>query len=149
MSGAFPWAQAVTIGTPIALGAITVIGTVWAKRMSKRTEDAGARKLHAEATQIEVATARGLVAEVKELMANQRADYEARLAATRAELASISERLKVQELRSQVLVAALAAHGPWDEAAYAALRTTTPGYPSPPPLNPNINPGLPGSGGTP
>ncbi len=148
MSG-FNWGQAVTIGTPVAVAALTIIGTLWAKRLSKRTDDAGARKLNAEATQIEVQTARGLVAEVKELMANQRTDYESRLAATRAELASLSERLKVQELRSQVLVAALAAHGPWDEAAYAALRATVPGYPPPPPLNPHFNPGtLGGSGGT-
>ncbi len=133
--------------TPIVVATLGVAGTVWGKRLSKRAEQASAVKTEAEAENTNVATARGLVEEVKKLYAEQRAinaeqrvDYEARLAATRVELNTLSERVKTFEQRQVMLFAALAAHAPWDEAAWATLRTTTPGYPAPPPLNPNTPP---------
>lgn len=127
--------QAATVGTPALVAALGVVGVVWAKRMSRRSEDATARKTHAEAVAIEVQTSRGLVEEVKTLMADQRADYEGRLATTRAELAGLAERTRTTETRQHMLMAALVAHAPWDEAAWAALKSNQPGFPPPPPLD--------------
>ena len=128
------WGQVVTIGTPIAVAVLGIAGTVWGKALSRRTEDATARKLNAETVSIEVSTARGLVEDVKKLMSDQRVEYESRLAATRSELAALTERFKVVEMRQQMLLAALAAHAPWDQAAHNALRSITPDFPPPPPL---------------
>lgn len=131
------WATGVTVGTPIAVAALGIIGAIWGKRLSRRTEDATARKTYAEASSIEVQTARGLVEDVKKLMLDQRAEYESRLTATRTELGALTDRVKVFEVRQQVLLAMLAAHAPWDEAALAALRSNTPAWPPPPPLQPH------------
>lgn len=127
-------AQAATIGTPVLVAALGLLGTLWAKSMTRRTDDATVRKTHAEAVAIEVNTARGLVEQIKEMMADQRVDYEARLATTRAEVQALNERTRATETRQHMLMAALVAHAPWDEAAWAALKASQPDYPPPPPL---------------
>lgn len=129
------WVQVAAIGTPLLVAALGLVGTVWLKMLSRSTEDAAARKVHAEAVSIEVATARGLVDEVVAMMAHQRTDYEARLTATRNELAAVAERIRVTEERQQAFMSAVAAHTPWDEAAWRALQALHPAYPPPPPLS--------------
>lgn len=128
------WVDTATVGTPLLVAALGLAATIWAKRLSRRTEDANARKLTAEAASIEVQTARGMLDEVIEMMAHQRTEYETRLTATRADLAVLSERTRITEARQQAFMAALVAHAPWDEAAWAALKTQHPTYPPPPPL---------------
>lgn len=131
------WDQALTIGTPILVAVLGVVATIWGKRLSRRTEEATARKTNAEAISIEVETARGLIEDVKKAMIDQRTEYEARAVETRTELDTLVERVRLFEVRQQVLLAQLTAHQPWDEAAFAALRATTPGYPPPPPIDPD------------
>ncbi len=121
--------------TPIMVAVLGIIGTIWAKRLSKRQDEAGARKIEAEATSIEVKTAREIASDLKALLAEQRTDYESKLATTRSELAAVADRQKVVELRQHMLLAALAAHAPWDEAAWASLKAKYPEYPPPPPID--------------
>lgn len=130
-----PWIQAATVGTPLLVAAFGVIGAVWVKRLSRVGEAALARKANAETISIEVNTARGLVDECKLMMAHQRTDYEARLTATRSELAQLAERTRATETRQQTFLIAVAAHAPWDQAVYAAVRSYQPEFPPPPPLH--------------
>ncbi len=137
------WGQIVTIGTPIIVALLALVGTVWGKNLSKRTDEANARRTDAEGEKTHVETARGLMEEVRTLYSEQRnlnqeqrVEYETRLAATRGELGALTERFKTVEVRQAALIAALAAHAPWDFAAYEALRKTYDSYPPPPPLDP-------------
>ncbi len=137
------WGQIVTIATPIVVAFLALVGTIWGKNLSKRTDEATARRTDAEGEKTHVETARGLMEEVRNLYneqrnlnAEQRVEYEARLASTRGELTALTDRFKTVEVRQAALIAALAAHAPWDFAAYEALRKTFDAYPPPPPLDP-------------
>jgi hypothetical protein len=138
------WTTVFTIATPIIVAALALFGTVWGKSLSKRTDVATARRTEAEGEKTHVETARSLMDEVRNLYneqrtlnAEQRLDYEKRLSGTRGELTALVERFKTVEVRQAALIAALAAHAPWDFAAYEALRQTFKSYPPPPPLDPD------------
>ncbi len=134
--------QAVTIATPIVVAFLALIGTMWGKSLSRKTDAATARRTETEATRNEVDTARGLVEEISKLYkeqrtlnTEQRVDYEKRLTAAVTQLGSLSDEVKVFSARQATLLAMLAAHAPWDFAAYSALKQGYPDYPPPPPLD--------------
>lgn len=125
----------ITVATPITVAVLGTVGTIWVKRLSKRQDQAAVRKTNAEAESIEVKTARDLVADIKQMMADQRVEYESKLATTRSELSNVADRQRIVELKQSMLLAALAAHAPWDEAAWATLKAKHPEYPPPPPID--------------
>src|ERR1051325_6680482 len=115
------WGCLFTIATPIIVAVLALFGTIWGKNLSKRTDVANARRADAEAEGTHVETARGLMDEVRQLYneqrnlnQEQRVEYETRLAGTRGELSALTKRFKTVEVRQAALIAALAAHAPWD-----------------------------------
>ncbi len=72
----------------------------------------------------------------KNLNQEQRVDYEKRLSSTQGELMNLADWVKTVEVRQAALIAGLAAHAPWDFAAYEALKASFDNYPPPPPLDP-------------
>ncbi|GAA0494672.1 hypothetical protein Ade02nite_19930 [Paractinoplanes deccanensis] len=138
------WLPAV-LGTVIA-AAIGAAATVVVARMKRRLDEATtaktvaeSRKAEAETVSVEVATARSLIAEIKAMMADQRADYESRLTEVRVrhegDVKALTERVSGVEDRERQLRAAIGAHSMWDSTAVAALRATNPDFPEPPPIN--------------
>lgn len=143
MSG---WVPVVSVATPIILGVLSTVGVVWGKRLQRRTDAAAAAKLTAEAQSVEVATARSLLEDVRELYAEQRTQHREDIVAVRGELAAVKEahRVELDQVKEQhrdthhrlmTLIGQLARHRPWDEAAYEALVAVTPAYPPPPPID--------------
>lgn len=152
------WNEFFTIATPLLVGVLALVGTMWGKSLSKKTDRANALRAEAEGERTHVETARGLMDEVRQLYTEQRnlnqeqrVEYETRLASTRGELGALVDRFKTVEVRQAALIAALAAHAPWDFAAYEALRKTFDSYPPPPPLDPepivNLRRHMSGAGG--
>lgn len=132
-----PWLTAVTA---VSVPALALVGTVWAKRLSRRQDTAQARKTEAEAVSVEVATAQGLLKTVQEWsetrLKEQKTDYESRISNLRSEhderLKAVMERLAILDEQQRALRAAFAAHEMWDRDAVAALRTTHADWPDPP-----------------
>lgn len=147
------WGQILTIVTPIIVAVLALVGTVYGRRLSKRTDTATARRTEAEATKLDVETARGLVEEVRTLSneyrsryneerernTEQRVEYEKRLTTATTQLGSISDQVRLFEARQATLLAMLAAHAPWDFAAWSALKQSYPDYPGPPPLDADLD----------
>lgn len=151
---------------PTILGAVvTTVGggifAVWVQRMRRRLDEASARaqdatadksaaeshKARAETAQVVVATAHDLIVEIKAMMADQRTNYEAKIAeqAERSEkslsdamarhdedMRRVLQRVTSVESREQQLRTNLRRHLPWDEQAVAILRKMDPGFPDPP-----------------
>lgn len=136
------WVPFATAATTVAVPVVTIVGAIWVKRLSKRQEESAAHKTDVEAHSVEVDTARHLLDDVRKMYAEQRtvnADDKIKHA---EELAKMEEKVKSVEANQlatdrklTVLLAGLAAHAPWDQAAYNALVATTPGYPPPPPID--------------
>ncbi len=137
------WGEVFTIGTPIIVAILGLAGVIWGKNLSKRTDLANARKAESEAARTDVETAKLLMEELRGMYDNQkkvteeqRVDYEKRLSSTRGELGLLADWVKTVEVRQAALITALAAHAPWDFAAYEALKASFDNYPPPPPLDP-------------
>ncbi len=147
------WGQTLTIITPIIVALLALIGTLYGRRLSKRTDSATARRTEAEATKLDVETARGLVEEVRMLSnqyrdryneerernTEQRVEYEKRLTSATTQITTISDQVRLFEARQATLLALLAAHAPWDFAAWSALKQSYPDYPGPPPLDTELD----------
>lgn len=104
------------------------------KRLDEATTvktSAEGRKAAAETVSIEVATARGLLADVKEMMLEQRHHYEGQVQSVRdqhqKDMRAMQDRLGGIEL-------AVSQHREWDVAASQILRQTQPDFRDPPPL---------------
>ncbi len=139
---------AISAAVIAAVGAVG--GTVWVKRMNKRLDDATttktvaeSRKAEAETTSIEVTTARGLLGELKAMLAEQKADFIERETAQRQEWMArdVEKAEQIKELQAQsaenreqlrAVRTAFASHSTWDNDAVAALRQHLPGFPDPP-----------------
>lgn len=117
---------------------VTAVGAIVVKRMQRRLDEATAvkteaetGKARAETVSIEVATARGLLAEVREMMVEQRAGYETQVQSLRtqhqADMRVFADRLGGIEK-------AIATHREWDVAATEILRQVSPEFRDPPPL---------------
>ena len=124
-----------------ALGALAValvtyvIGPALLRRIRTPVDEATARKTRAEAVSVEVETARALIAEVRTMLADQRADYEERTGRLAGELKALSAEVAETREQQRAMRAALATHALWDDAAVAALRKITPMFPDPPPIS--------------
>lgn len=150
------WVPIATTVTTIAVPVLGLIGGIWLKRLSRRTdeavakreeatgkrEEATAHKTDVEAKSTEVDIARQLLDDVREMYAEQRQVNENDKVKHAAELATMEQKVKSVEANQlttdrklTVLLAGLAAHQPWDDAAYAAMTAITPGYPPPPPID--------------
>jgi hypothetical protein len=89
------------------------------------------KKAAAETVSIEVATARALLSDVKEMMAEQREHYEGKVESVRDQ-----HRMDMKALQERLggIEAAIATHREWDVAATRILRTVSPEFEDPPPL---------------
>jgi hypothetical protein len=125
------------IGVVIA-AVVGAVGTVAVKRMNRRLDEATAvkteaetGKARAETVSIEVATARALLSEVREMMVEQRAGYETQVQSLRtqhqADMRQLADRLGGIEK-------AVAIHREWDLAATAILQQVSPEFQPPPPF---------------
>jgi hypothetical protein len=131
---------------PTLIGVVIVaagglVGNVWVKRLNRRVDDATAdksmsesRKASAETVSVEVATARGLIAEIQAMMDRQKAEFSAKTAEQTEQIKSLAERMSANEEQQRALRAAFASHETWDRDAVAALRTGQPDWPDPPPV---------------
>lgn len=135
------WQMWLTAATAISVPAITAYGAYALKKVSRRTDEATAHKTEVEAQGSEVTTARGLLDDVRKMYAEQRTvnvedkvRYEAQLATLQAQLSDVQKDQATTDNRLMVLLAELAAHQPWDSAAYAALTSVHKDYPPPPPF---------------
>lgn len=128
---------------------VTAVGTVVVKRMNRRLDEATTvkteaetKKAAAETVSIEVATARGLLADVKAVMVEQREAYEQQIAMARGQQEAQIQSVRVQhEADMRGLAARLsgiekswAEHRAWDVAATEVLRQSNPDFPDPPPV---------------
>lgn len=111
--------------TPVA--ALLAGGGVYYTRRSRRLDRAESskveqetRKLAAESSAIEVATARSMVSAVREDMAAQRL--------------YLQGRIDEQTARIDDMVRLAAAHAAWDRQVMDELRQQNPTFPPPPPL---------------
>ncbi len=134
-----------------------IAGTVWVKRLSRRVDEATAnktesesRKADAETVSIEVSTARGLITDIKSMMADQRTNYETQIDMLRgqseaqiqsvrvqhqADMGALTRRLTGLETRQQSLRSAFVAHRDWDRQATDVLKQVDPDFPAPPPID--------------
>lgn len=136
------WVQTATVATPIAVAVLGLAGVVWGKRLARRTDDAVATKTEAEAHQTEINTARSLLEDVRAMYVQQKtearqdkAELSAELSGVKAELRAVEKSQAETDHKLMVLLAELAAHRPWDSAAFTALTARDPNYPPPPPIN--------------
>lgn len=128
---------------------VTTVGTVAVKRMGRRLDQATAvkteaetGKARAETVSIEVATARALLADVKDMLVDQRQQYESQIAMLQGQQEAQIQSVRVQhqaDMRSTAerlsgLEKAVAVHREWDVAATAILRQVNPDFQDPPPL---------------
>lgn len=122
------------------LGAAVVaaVGAVVVQRMKKRLDEATTvkteaetGKARAETVSIEVATARGLLADVKAMMVEQREHYEQQVDTVRSQH---QRDMKVLADRLAGIEDAVTAHREWDVAATQILRQVQPDFRDPPPL---------------
>jgi hypothetical protein len=130
------WLPAVIAAVVVAV--LGAMGTVAVKRMNRRLDDATtdktkaeSRKAAAETVSIEVATARALLSDVKDMMLEQRQHYEHEVESVRTQhqrdMRALTDRLGGIER-------AVSAHRDWDVAATEILRTVSPDFRDPPPL---------------
>jgi hypothetical protein len=139
---------------PTLLGVIITaaggaVGTVLVKRLNRRLDDATAdktgaesRKADAETVSIEVATARGLISDIKTMMSEQREQYEGQIALARGQSEAQIEAVRLQHQadmkamteRMSGIEGAFARHRAWDDQATAILRQTDGSFPDPPPV---------------
>jgi hypothetical protein len=112
-----------------------VVGTIVVKHMNRRLDDATtdktqseSRKVEAEAESTQVTTARGLVAEIRAMMVDQRQTYEAVRVQHQSDMKSMKDRMSGIE-------AAFTRHREWDDQATAVLRQTQGDFPDPPPVH--------------
>lgn len=118
---------------------ITALGTLMARRAGRPVDAATIRHTEQQVAATAVSTAKALIDEVREQQVNQKADYESRIAALRAdhaaELAALRSRVAAMEDRQTRFMAAIVAHMPWDTDALTKLRQNEPGWPTYPPLD--------------
>jgi hypothetical protein len=131
---------------PTVLGAIIAAliaagATVVVKRMSRRLDEATtsktvaeSRKAEAETVSVEVATARSLIAEIKAMMSEQRAEFVERDTRREEQLKELTTQVGENREQLRAVRAAFAAHSTWDGDAVAALRQHLPSFPDPPPV---------------
>ena len=134
-----------------------IVGTVWVKRLSHRVDEATAvktesesRKADAETASIEVSTARGLIADIKTMMQDQRSNYESQIGMLRgqseaqiqsvvarhqADMGDLTHRLTGLETKMSALRGALLRHRDWDRQATDVLQQVNPKFPQPPPID--------------
>ena len=122
----------------IVAAVVGAVGTIAVKRMNRRLDEATTvkteaegGKARAETVSIEVATARGLITEIREMMTEQRAGYETQVQSLRtqhqADMKGVVDRLSGLEQ-------AISRHREWDIAATEILRTVRADFEAPPPL---------------
>jgi hypothetical protein len=129
---------------------ITVGGALWVKRLSRRLENAQAnktdsesRKAEAEAESTQVTTARGLVAEIRSMMVDQRETYEGQIRMLQERGNAQIETVQVQhsaDMKAMTdrlcgIEASFRRHRDWDVHATALLRQSDPSFPDPPPVH--------------
>jgi hypothetical protein len=139
---------------PALIGAVVVavvgaVGTVVVKRMNRRLDqattvktEAETKKAAAETVSIEVQTARGLLAEVRTMMSEQREAYEQQIAMVQgqseAQIQSVRVRheadMRAFEARLGGVEKAFRRHAEWDDQATTVLRQVHPDFPDPPPV---------------
>jgi hypothetical protein len=127
-----------------------VVGTIVVKHMNRRLDDATtdktqseSRKVEAEAESTQVTTARGLVAEIRAMMVDQRQTYEGQLTMARESSTAQIEAVRLQHQsdmksmkdRMSGIEAAFTRHREWDDQATAVLRQTQGDFPDPPPVH--------------
>ena len=128
-----------TVIAAVLVAVIGTVGTIVVQRMKRRLDEATTvkteaetGKARAETVSIEVATARALLAEVREMMTEQRAGYETQVQSLRtqhqADMRQVTDRLAGIEKT-------VAVHRQWDLAATEILRTVSPDFQPPPPLD--------------
>jgi hypothetical protein len=119
-----------------------IVGTVWVKRLNRRLDDATAaktvaesRKADAETISLEVATARGLISDVKQMLNDQRAEFLVRDSQRIEQIKELTTQVGENREQLRALRASFASHSTWDGDAVAALRQHLPSFPDPPPVN--------------
>ncbi|MBB3099021.1 hypothetical protein FHR83_006727 [Actinoplanes campanulatus] len=125
------------------------MGTIVVKRLNRRLDEATTvkteaetGKARAETVSIEVATARGLLADVKQMMTEQREAYEQQIAMARGQQEAQIQSVRVQhqadmrtmEARLSGVEKAFRRHAEWDDQATTVLRRVHPDFPDPPPV---------------
>lgn len=132
---------------PTVIGAIVAAliaagATVVVKRMSRRLDEATtsktvaeSRKAEAETVSVEVATARSLIAEIKAMMADQRAEFIQRDTQRAEQLKELTSQVGENREQLRAVRSAFASHAMWDGDAVAALRQHLPSFPDPPPVH--------------
>lgn len=130
------WLPALIAAVIVAV--ITTVGTIAVKRMNRRLDDATTVKTEtetkraaAETVSIEVATARGLLADVKTMMVEQREHYAGQVESVRNQH---QHDMKALQDRLGGIESAIATHRDWDVAATQILRQVSPEFRDPPPL---------------
>lgn len=128
---------------------VTAMGTVAVKRMGRRLDEATTvkteaetGKARAETVSIEVATARALLSDVKDMLVDQRQQYETQIAMLQGQQEALIQSVRVRhdaDMRSMQdrlggIETAWAAHREWDVAATQILRQVEPDFRDPPPL---------------
>jgi muconolactone delta-isomerase len=83
---------------------------------------------------VEVATARGLIAEIKSMMADQRAEFIERDTRREEQLKELGAQVGENREQLRAVRSAFASHSTWDADAVAALRQHLPTFPDPPPV---------------
>lgn len=127
-----------------------VVGTVLVKRMNRRLDDATtvkteseADKARAETESTQVTTARGLVAEIRAMMVDQRETYEGQIKILQDQSSAQIESVRIQhqaDMRSMTdrmsgIESAFRRHAEWDDRATAMLRQSHGEFPDPPPVS--------------
>ncbi|WP_250029830.1 hypothetical protein [Paractinoplanes maris] len=117
--------------------------------MNRRLDDATTVKTHsesdkarAETESTQVTTARGLVAEIRAMMVDQRETYEGQIQAMQEKSSAQIESVRIQhqsDMRAMTermagIEGAFRRHSEWDDRATAALRQTQHDFPDPPPV---------------